>query len=133
MGESYSMKSKKRNEDARHRKDYLDGLKRFKKRGIPIIIDGKECREADWTRIFDVGEDGAFYMGDYVCSDKGGLKEIRFDKVYLSEDQKKKRNKERIKDKISDGQQIEKITISACKQIWLSTGYFLYRKWFQTV
>ena len=80
MGESYSMKSKKRNEDARHRKDYLDGLKRFKKRGIPIIIDGK-----------DVGEDGAFYMGDYVCSDKGGLKEIRFDKVYLSEDQKKKR------------------------------------------
>ena len=73
MGESYSMKSKKRNEDARHRKDYLDGLKRFKKRGIPIIIDGKECREADWTRIFDVGEDGAFYMGDYVCSDKGGL------------------------------------------------------------
>ena len=49
MGESYSMKSKKRNEDARHRKDYLDGLKRFKKRGIPIIIDGKECREADWT------------------------------------------------------------------------------------
>ena len=91
VGESYSMKSKKRNEDARHRKDYLDGLKRFKKRGIPIIIDGKECTEADWTRIFDVGEDGAFYMGDYVCSDKGGLKEIRFDKVYLSEDQKKKR------------------------------------------
>ena len=84
-------KIKKRNEDARHRKDYLDGLKRFKKRGIPIIIDGKECREADWTRSFDVGEDGAFYMGDYVCSDKGGLKEIRFDKVYLSEDQKKKR------------------------------------------
>lgn len=40
-----------------------------------------------------MGEDGAFYMGDYVCSDKGGLKEIRFDKVYLSEDQKKKRNK----------------------------------------
>lgn len=29
-------------------------------------------------------------MGDYVCSDKGGLKEIRFDKVYLSMDQKKK-------------------------------------------
>ena len=46
MGESYSMKSKKRNEDARHRKDYLDGLKRFKKRGIPIIIDGKECSDS---------------------------------------------------------------------------------------
>ena len=105
MGESYSMKSKKRNEDARHRKDYLDGLKRFKKRGIPIIIDGKECREADWTRIFDVGEDGAFYMGDYVCSDKGGLKEIRFDKVYLSEDQKKNRYLEKLK---ADGKIKEK-------------------------
>ena len=45
-----------------------------------------------------MGEDGAFYMGDYVCSDKGGLKEIRFDKVYLSEDQKKKEKNKR-KDK----------------------------------
>ena len=94
MGESYSMKSKKRNEDARHRKDYLDGLKRFKKRGIPIIIDGKECREADWTRIFDVGEDGAFYMGDYVGAEQGCLKEIRFDKVYLSDPPKEKKDKD---------------------------------------
>ncbi len=36
-------------------------------------------------------------MGDYVCSDKGGLKEIRFDKVYLSEDQKKRENKRKDK------------------------------------
>ena len=93
MGESYSMKSKKRNEDARHRKDYLDGLKRFKKRGIPIIIDGKECREADWTRIFDVGEDGAFYMGDYVCSDKGGLKEIRLIRYIFQKIKRKRENK----------------------------------------
>lgn len=78
MGESYSMKSKKRNEDARHRKDYLDGLKRFKKRGIPIIIDGKECREADWTRIFDVGEDGAFYMETMSVPIKAGFKRDPF-------------------------------------------------------
>ena len=26
-----------------------------------------------------------FYMGDYVQAEGGGLKEIRFDKVYLSE------------------------------------------------
>ena len=58
---------------------------------ITSVAPCDRCLEADWTRIFDVGEDGAFYMGDYVCSDKGGLKEIRFDKVYLSEDQKKKR------------------------------------------
>ena len=29
--------------------------------------------------------DGMFYMGDYVQAEGGGLKEIRFDKVYLSE------------------------------------------------
>ena len=27
----------------------------------------------------------------YVCSEKGGLKEIRFDKVYLSVDEKRDR------------------------------------------
>lgn len=62
---------------------YLDGLRRYKKRGIPIIIDGEECLEADWSRIFEMGEDGGFYMGDYVGAEQGCLKEIRFDKVYL--------------------------------------------------
>ena len=35
--------------------------------GIPILIAGKICREADWNRIFEVGEDGGFSMGDYDC------------------------------------------------------------------
>ena len=123
------MKSKKQNEDARNRKDYLEGLRRFKKRGIPILIDGKICREAEWNRIFEVGEDGGFYMGDYVCSDKGGLKEIRFDKVYLSMDQKRNKIKNRRSEimlKISCRQQYEKITISACKQSCLQ-GIFLVK------
>ena len=72
---NYSMRNKTQNEDARNRKDYLEGLRRFQKRGIPILIDGKICREADWNRIFEVGEDG----------------EIRFDKVYLSVDEKRDR------------------------------------------
>ena len=88
---NYSMRNKTQNEDARNRKDYLEGLRRFQKRGIPILIDGKICREAEWNRIFEVGEDGGFYMGDYVCSEKDGLKEIRFDKVYLSVDEKRDR------------------------------------------
>ena len=88
---NYSMRNKTQNEDARNRKDYLEGLRRFQKRGIPILIDGKICREADWNRIFEVGEDGGFYMGDSVCSEKDGLKEIRFDKVYLSVDEKRDR------------------------------------------
>lgn len=32
-------------------KTYLDGLRRYKCRGIPIIIDGEECPEKDWERI----------------------------------------------------------------------------------
>lgn len=62
---------------------YLDGLKRYKKKGVRIMIDGKECPESDWERIFEMGEDGGFYMGDYVGAEQGCLKEIRFDKVYL--------------------------------------------------
>ncbi len=74
-------------------KTYLDGLKRYKDRGIPIIIDGEECPETDWGRIFEMGEDGGFYMGDYVGADQGCLKEIRFDKVYLCEPPEKARAK----------------------------------------
>ena len=55
---------------------YLNGLKRYTEKGIPIYMDGK---------LFEVREDGMFYMGDYVQAEGGGLKEIRFDKVYLSE------------------------------------------------
>lgn len=62
---------------------YLDGLKRYKSKGVHIVIDGEECPESDWERIFEMGEDGGFYMGDYVGAELGCLKEIRFDKVYL--------------------------------------------------
>ena len=56
---------------------YLNGLKRYTERGIPIYVD--------WERLFGPCEDGMFYMGDYVQAEGGGLKEIRFDKVYLYE------------------------------------------------
>lgn len=42
---------------------YIEGLKRYSQRGIPIYIDGKECRAEDCERLFEVSEDGAFYMG----------------------------------------------------------------------
>ena len=63
---------------------YLDGLKRYKSKGVSILIDGEECPESEWNRIFEIGEDGSFYMGDYVGADVGCLREIRFDRVYLS-------------------------------------------------
>lgn len=85
-------------------KTYLEGLKKYKERGIPILIDGKEADSSEWQKLFQVCEDGGFYMGDYVLTEvpageAGGagetgvagvagagcrqrLKEIRFDKVY---------------------------------------------------
>ena len=58
-------------------KTYLDGLRRYKCRGIPIIIDGEECPEKDWERIFEMSEDGGFYNvnADMVAG--------HIDKVYL--------------------------------------------------
>ena len=69
----------------RHQRVYLDGLKRYKNRGVHILVDGVECPETEWERIFEISEDGGFYMGDYVGADQGCLSEIRFDKVYLCE------------------------------------------------
>lgn len=67
----------------KNQKTYLDGLKRFKDKGVRILVDGIECPEKEWERIFELGEDGGFYMGDYVGAETGCVEEIRFDKVYL--------------------------------------------------
>ena len=61
---------------------YLNGLERYKDKGIPIYVDGMLTDPKDCEKIFEVHEDGMFYMGDYVQADTGELKEIRFDKVY---------------------------------------------------
>ncbi len=62
---------------------YLEGLRRYYNKGIPIYIDGKLSTEDEWSRIFETREDGGFYMGDYVGAEEGCLKEIRFDRIYL--------------------------------------------------
>ena len=61
---------------------YLEGLKHYKEKGIPVYIDGELAEYEDWSKIFEVKEDGSFYMGDYVGANEGSLTEIRFDKVY---------------------------------------------------
>lgn len=63
---------------------YLDGLKKYQERGIRIVIDGEEVPIEDWSKIFEVGEHGEFYMGDYIGAEEGQLTEIRFDKVYCT-------------------------------------------------
>ena len=72
----------------KHQRTYLDGLKRYKNKGVRITIDGVECPEKEWEKIFEMGEDGGFYMGDYVGAEQGCLKEIRFDKQAIKSDNK---------------------------------------------
>jgi hypothetical protein len=75
-------KARKRVEDTKE-SQYLEGLKKYRDQGIPIIIDGKESPEEDWNKIFKVKEEDCFYMADYVPNETTGkLKEIRFDKIY---------------------------------------------------
>ncbi len=66
----------------KERKQYVNGLKRYEARGIPVYIDGVVPEDGDWEKIFQVNEDGSFYMCDYVGAEEGRLKEIRFDRVY---------------------------------------------------
>ena len=76
------MKSRKKQLDEKARKVYLEGLKKYEDKGIPLYIDDEPAKAKDLERIFEIQEDGSFYMGDYVGADSGKLKEIRFDKVY---------------------------------------------------
>ncbi len=78
-------KSKKEEAERRKREQqriFVDGLRRYKSKGIPILIDGRECAPEEYHRIFERREDGSFYMGDYIVAETGMLTEIHFDRVY---------------------------------------------------
>lgn len=80
------LKNNRKAEEERRRREqqriFVEGLERYKSKGIPILIDGKECRPEEYRRIFELREDGSFYMGDYVGAESGVLTEIHFDRVY---------------------------------------------------
>ena len=74
----------------KEKQQYLGGLRRLSEKGIAIYMDGRVSGPPEWEKLFEIRDDNMFYMGDYVQAESGGLKEVRFDKVYLSrEDQKK--------------------------------------------
>ena len=67
--------------------EYLDNLRRLKKAGVRVTIDGKEMPEENWPEIFKVAESSAgtnsFYMADYIAEPYGGIKEIRLDRIRI--------------------------------------------------
>lgn len=69
-------------EKEQDQQEYVNGLKRFEAKGIPVFIDGEKPQEKDWNKIFQIREDGSFYMSDYVGMEEGALQEIHFDRVY---------------------------------------------------
>ncbi|MEY8338558.1 hypothetical protein AALB16_11145 [Lachnospiraceae bacterium 62-35] len=68
--------------EEKDRQVYLEGLKKYRDKGIPIYIDNEKADTESMGKLFEIQEDGSFYMGDYIGTDSGHLKEIRFDKVY---------------------------------------------------
>lgn len=66
----------------REQRKYVNGLKMFEAKGIPVLIDGEKPEEEDWGKIFQIREDGSFYMSDFIGLEEGALKEIHFDRVY---------------------------------------------------
>ncbi len=64
------------------RRSYINGLRRYKNKGVRIFVDGVED-EKHWHKIVRVCDSAAwYYMGDFIvdaCT--GSLKEIRFDKI----------------------------------------------------
>lgn len=84
------MRKKERNDERERRNQqkqreqqiFLEGLCRYREKGISILIDGRECEPEEYQKIFDLKEDGSFYMGDYIGAETGFLAEIHFDRVY---------------------------------------------------
>ena len=62
-------KSKKEEAERRRREQqriFVEGLQRYKSKGIQILIDGRECRPEEYRKLCEFREDGSFYMADYV-------------------------------------------------------------------
>lgn len=78
----YEKAEEKRKREAEEKRRYLEGIKRFQKVGVTVLVDGKEPGPQDLEKIVEIREDGVFYMGDYIADESGRLVEIRFDKVY---------------------------------------------------
>ena len=53
----------------KNRKVFLEGLQRYRDRGVVIRVDGEEAEPADWMRILEIQADGSFYMGYYIVEE----------------------------------------------------------------
>lgn len=88
------MMTKREYENSKKRQQvFKDVLKQYKEKGGRILVDGEEASESQWERIFEMGEDGGCYMGDYLNDSSEQRDEIRFNKVYLQDPSSSKKHK----------------------------------------
>lgn len=64
----------------RYKEEMIQRLTFFAKRGIDLYIEGKLSTPEEVAERYFVSED-CVYMPDYVVSDQGKLKEVRYDKI----------------------------------------------------
>lgn len=75
----------------KEKQQYLGGLSWLSEKGDRHLCGRPGLRfRPEWEKLFEIRDDNMFYMGDYVQAESGGLKEVRFDKVYLSREDLKK-------------------------------------------
>lgn len=84
------------------RRAYMEGLRKYREKGVPILIDGKEADESQWDKIFEIHEDGSFYMGDYVLEEMRDCQEQkaadRADQEFLGESSSGYGKRKRLKE-----------------------------------
>lgn len=54
---------------AQERSAFVQGLRYYQEKGVLVLIDGEEAKGKLWEKLFEIREDGGFYMGDYVLED----------------------------------------------------------------
>ena len=75
-----------REREMEERRKFVEGMKRYPEIGIAVYIDDEIPEsQSDWDKLTVIREDNQFYMADFVEDEFGGLKEVRFDKVYHGE------------------------------------------------
>jgi hypothetical protein len=57
---------------------FLIELEEYVTKGVPLVLEGHASTP---IQIFDALRECNDYMSDYIGDEKGGIKEIRFDKV----------------------------------------------------
>ncbi|MBQ8326318.1 MAG: hypothetical protein IJX86_04535 [Lachnospiraceae bacterium] len=65
---------------SKEKQEIISRLNYFAQKGVQVYLEGKLTTPEEVAEQYFVAED-CVYMPDYVLSDKGQLKEVRYDKV----------------------------------------------------